>query len=83
MTWWRESGDLKSLRGSWRFEELGDGRTRATHALEIELNRGLSMLVKALQGPARRRARSLLANRPLEGLKDRAEALGTGSARRG
>ena len=73
MTWTRESGDLKSLDGSWRFEDLGGGRTRATYSLDIGLNRKLSLLVKAVKGPVETRVRQLLANRPVEGLKARAE----------
>jgi uncharacterized membrane protein len=75
MRWERESGDLKSLEGSWAFEDLGD-RTRATYSLDIGLNRGLGMLAKTVRGPARDRVRHMLAHRPVEGLKDRAESGG-------
>src|ERR671916_1358642 len=34
--WVQEKGDTKSLEGSWRFEDLGDGRTRATYALAVD-----------------------------------------------
>ena len=74
MAWSRESGDLKSLEGSWRFEDLGDGRTRATYSLDIGLNRALSLLAKTVRGPVEARVRNLLAHRPVEGLKARAEA---------
>jgi uncharacterized membrane protein len=73
MTWSRESGDLKSLDGSWRFEDLG-GRTRATYSLDIGLNRALSLLARTVKGPAEARVRELLAHRPVEGLKARAAA---------
>src|SRR3954466_4192236 len=73
MTWSRESGDLKSLEGSWRFEDLGDGRTRATYSLDIGVNRALSLLAKTVRGPVEARVRNLLAHRPVEGLKARAE----------
>jgi uncharacterized protein YndB with AHSA1/START domain len=73
MTWSREKGDLKSLEGSWRFDDLGGGRTRATYSLDIGLNRGLSLLAKTVKGPVEARVRQLLANRPVEGLKARAE----------
>src|SRR3954471_17183955 len=53
MTWRRESGGLKDLRGSWTFEGLGPDRPRATYALEIGLGRKLSLLSKTIQGPAR------------------------------
>ena len=74
MTWTRESGDLKSLDGRWRFEDLGDGRTRATYSLEIGLPRALAFLRKGIKGPAEQKVRELLANRPVEGLKGRAES---------
>jgi ribosome-associated toxin RatA of RatAB toxin-antitoxin module len=74
--WTRESGDLRSLEGSWRFEDLGDGRTRATYTLEIGVNRRLAMLVKTVRGPVRSRVESLLTDRPVEGLKARAEQRG-------
>jgi ribosome-associated toxin RatA of RatAB toxin-antitoxin module len=74
MTWTRESGDLKSLEGSWRFEDLGDGRTRATYSLEIGLPRALALLRKGIKGPAEQKVRELLAHRPVEGLKARAES---------
>ena len=73
MRWTRESGDLKSLDGSWAFEDLG-GRTRATYALDIGLNRALSLVAKTIKGPAEAKVRELLAHRPVEGLKTRAEA---------
>jgi hypothetical protein len=74
MSWRRESGDLKSLVGSWEFADLGDGRTCATYSLEIGLNRALSLLRRSIRGPAETRIRHLLARRPVEGLKQRAEA---------
>ena len=74
MTWTRESGDLKSLDGRWVFEDLGDGRTRATYSLEIGLPRALAMLRKGIKGPAEQKVRELLAHRPVEGLKARAES---------
>ena len=71
--WSREDGDLKSLEGSWRFTPRGDGATEATYALEIGLGRRLAMLVKTVRGPVRARVESLLVDRPVEGLKGRAE----------
>ncbi len=35
VSWQREAGDLKGMDGSWRLEDLGDGRTRATYELEV------------------------------------------------
>jgi hypothetical protein len=76
MRWVRESGDLRSLVGWWRFEDLGAGRTRATYALEIGLNRALGLLARSVRGPARDHVRGLLAHRPVLGLKERAENAG-------
>jgi ribosome-associated toxin RatA of RatAB toxin-antitoxin module len=46
LSWKQEKGDLKSLDGSWQLEDLGDGRTRATYALEGDTGRVLGMLVR-------------------------------------
>jgi len=46
LSWTQEKGDLKSLDGSWQLEDLGDGRTRATYALEGDTGRVLGMLVR-------------------------------------
>ncbi len=73
ITWVQEKGDTKSTEGSWAFEDLG-GRTRATYALDIGLNRALSLVAKTIKGPAEQKVRQLLAHRPVEGLKARAEA---------
>lgn len=76
LRWSRVRGDLKSLEGRWHFEDLGEGRTRATYSLEIGLNRALSLLAKTVKGPAEARVRELLAHRPVEGLKRVAEQPG-------
>ena len=34
--WVQEKGETKSLTGSWTFEDLGDGQTRATYALDAD-----------------------------------------------
>lgn len=70
--WQRERGDLKGLAGSWRFEPAHGG-TLATYAFDISLNRTLALLRKGVRGPAEARVRSLLVDRPLEGLKREAE----------
>jgi hypothetical protein len=36
MTFERTSGNLNSLVGSWKLDDLGDGRTRATYTLEVD-----------------------------------------------
>lgn len=48
MTWVQEEGDLKSVEGSWTFEDLGDGTTEATYAMTVDLGRMLGM---AIRGP--------------------------------
>lgn len=73
LNWTRESGDLRSLLGSWHFQERGDGTTLATYALEIGVGRRLAVLVRTVRGPVRSRIEALLADRPLQGLKARAE----------
>lgn len=73
LRWTRESGDLRSLVGSWRFEERGAGITLATYALQIGVGGRLAMLVRTVRGPVRDRVESLLTERPVEGLKARAE----------
>jgi ribosome-associated toxin RatA of RatAB toxin-antitoxin module len=46
IAWVQEDGDLKSVEGSWELEDLGDGRTRATYALEVDLGRVLGMVIR-------------------------------------
>jgi uncharacterized membrane protein len=69
--WVQEKGDTKSLQGWWSFEDLGDGRTRATYGLEADPGRVLGML---LRGPAESRVRDFLLGNAAEGLKQKAEA---------
>jgi uncharacterized membrane protein len=69
--WVQEKGDTKSLTGSWTFEDLGGGRTRATYALEADPGRMLGML---LRGPAEGKVRDFLLGDAAEGLKRKAEA---------
>lgn len=75
LQWTRESGDLSSLDGWWRFEER-DGLTVATYGLEIGVGRRLSVLVRTIRGPLRDRLEALLADHPVEGLKAQAERHG-------
>jgi uncharacterized protein YndB with AHSA1/START domain len=44
--WAQEEGDLKSVEGSWVLEDLGDGGTRATYRLEVDLGRMLGMVIR-------------------------------------
>ena len=69
--WVQEKGDTKALRGSWTFEDLGDGKTRATYGLESNPGRVLGML---LRGPAETAVRDFLLGGAAEGLKRQAES---------
>lgn len=70
LTWRQEKGDLKSLVGSWRLEDLGHGRTRVTYDLEGDPGRMLGMLIR---GPVEGKIRNILVDaRPGE-LKRRVE----------
>jgi ribosome-associated toxin RatA of RatAB toxin-antitoxin module len=44
--WEQEEGDLRSVHGSWKLEDLGEGRTRATYWLEVDLGRVLGMVIR-------------------------------------
>jgi uncharacterized membrane protein len=68
--WVQEKGETKSLIGSWAFEDLGSGRTRATYALEADPGRILGLL---LRGPAESMVRDFLVGNAAEGLKGKAE----------
>jgi ribosome-associated toxin RatA of RatAB toxin-antitoxin module len=46
LNWVQEEGDLKSIEGSWSFEDLGDGRTRATYEMTVDLGRMLGMVIR-------------------------------------
>jgi ribosome-associated toxin RatA of RatAB toxin-antitoxin module len=46
VSWVQETGDLKSMEGSWEFEDLGGGRTRVTYWLEVDLGRALGLLIR-------------------------------------
>jgi len=46
ISWEQTDGDLKSVKGSWEFEDLGDGRTRATYWMEVDLGRMLGMVIR-------------------------------------
>lgn len=71
LAWTQEKGDLKSVQGSWTLEDLGQGRTRATYALDSDPGRVLGMLIR---GPIEGAIRAMLVNaRPGE-LKARVES---------
>jgi uncharacterized membrane protein len=69
--WEQEKGDVKSLRGWWQLDDLGDGRTRATYGLDVDPGRVLGLL---LRGPVEASVRDFLLGGAAEGLKRRAEA---------
>jgi carbon monoxide dehydrogenase subunit G len=64
LSWIQEKGDVKALTGFWALDDLGEGRTRATYAVEVDPGRVLGMLVK---GPVEGVVRSILVgSRPAE-----------------
>ena len=46
LRWSQEKGELKSVEGSWELVDLGQGRTRATYAIEADLGRMLGMMIR-------------------------------------
>jgi uncharacterized membrane protein len=70
MSWEQEKGDTKSLVGSWKLEDLGDGRTKAIYALEADPGRILGLL---LRGPVEGKVKEFLTKDAAEGLKKAAE----------
>jgi ribosome-associated toxin RatA of RatAB toxin-antitoxin module len=70
MTFERVSGDLSSLSGAWKLDDLGAGRTRATYRLDVDPGRDLDFLLNAERIARLREA--LVDVRPGE-LKARAE----------
>ena len=71
LSWTQEKGDLKSVTGSWKLEDLGAGRTRATYTIDSDPGRVLGMVFR---GPVEAAVRAMLVNaRPGE-LKARVES---------
>ena len=58
------------MNGSWQLEDLGDGRTRATYAIEADLGRMLGMVIR---GPLVDLLRQMLAGARAGELKQRVE----------
>ena len=71
ISWEQEKGETKWLTGAWSFEELGDGRTRATYGLRTDPGRVLGLL---LRGPIQGKVSELLTKSAAEGLKQHLEA---------
>lgn len=46
IAWVQEDGPMKSIEGSWELEDLGDGRTRASYALEADPGRKLGLIIR-------------------------------------
>lgn len=70
LSWEQEKGETKWLKGSWTLEEIGDGRTKATYALQSDTGRVLGLL---LRGPVEGKVKEHLTRSAAEGLKGRAE----------
>ena len=70
LSWKQEKGDLKSVEGSWKLEDLGDGRTRATYTLEADPGRMIGMLIR---GPVEGAIRGMLVGARADELKKHAE----------
>ncbi len=66
ISWVQEDGDLKAIEGSWELEDLGEGRTRVTYWLEVDLGRKLGLLIR---GPLVGVLRGQLVNAMPEKLK--------------
>lgn len=70
LDWEQEKGEAKWLTGSWTFEELGEGSTRATYAIRTDPGRVLGML---LRGPVQDKVKEHLTRSAAEGLKKQVE----------
>lgn len=71
LRWTQEKGDMKSVLGSWKLEDLGNDRTRATYALDVDLGRMLGMVIR---GPLVDPLRDMLVKSRAGELKKHAEA---------
>jgi carbon monoxide dehydrogenase subunit G len=70
LSWTQEKGDMKSVDGSWKLEDLGSDRTRATYALDVDLGRMLGMVIR---GPLVDMLRDMLVKSRAGELKKHAE----------
>ena len=70
LRWSQEKGDMKSLDGAWKLQDLGGDRTQATFSLEADPGRVLGM---AIRGPVEMALRALLVNPRANELKKRVE----------
>lgn len=46
LSWTQRKGDVKSVEGSWTLEDLGDGTTRATYEMTVDLGRTLGLVIR-------------------------------------
>jgi ribosome-associated toxin RatA of RatAB toxin-antitoxin module len=67
ISWEYVEGDLRSIAGDYRFEDLGDGTTRATYRVELDPGR-------FVPGPVKKLLVDLAMQRSVDELKQRAEA---------
>ncbi len=70
LSWSQEKGEMKSADGSWQLEDLGNGSTRATYALDVDMGRMLSMVIR---GPLVDLLRGMLVGARAGELKKRIE----------
>lgn len=70
MTFERTSGNLSSLAGAWKLDDLGDGRTRATYTLEVDPG---AMIGFMLNAERKEKLRALLVDARPNELKARVE----------
>lgn len=71
IAWEQEKGETKWLTGSWAFDEISEGRTRATYGLRTDPGRVLGLL---LRGPIEGKVKELLTKSAAEGLKRHLES---------
>jgi ribosome-associated toxin RatA of RatAB toxin-antitoxin module len=71
VAWRSEGGDIKSVTGAFDLVPAGDGRTRATFALEVDPGFKIGLL---LRGGVADRLRDRILKGMLEGLRRRAES---------
>ena len=81
LSWTQEKGELKSVDGAWDLEEVGDGRTKATYSLEVELGRSARSQKRRQDGLQHERGAPRRADR--EGVAPRANGPRAEDDRRG
>ncbi len=70
ISWTYLDGDVKDIRGEYRFEELDNSHTRVTYRLEVDPGRRLGLL---LRGPLADKVRDYVMGTTLDELKAEAE----------